>query len=142
MPLAILLLYENIKTYRNMATSFYHQILTLAASAILFPTAAAAQVAPDTIPSTTLDEIVVEAPEVIRKADMDVYYPPQSAVTNSSNGMQLLSNLMIPSLTVTEALGTVKAGGQDVQLRINGREASARAGQSSSSVNYKTCGMD
>lgn len=109
----------------NMATSFYHQILTLAASAILFPTAAVAQVAPDSIPSTTLDEIVVEAPEVIRKADMDVYYPPQSAITNSGNGMQLLTNLMIPSLTVTEALGTVKAGGQDVQLRINGREASA-----------------
>lgn len=31
---------------------------------------------------------------------------------------------MIPSLTVTEALGTVQAAGESVQVRINGREAS------------------
>lgn len=70
-----------------------------------------------------LDEIVIEAPRVIRKADMDVYYPSQSAVEKSKNGMQLLRNLMIPSLTVAEALGTVQAAGESVQVRINGREA-------------------
>ena len=91
--------------------------------AIITTTAAAAQESMDTIAAQELNEVVVQAPKVIRKADMDVYYPSQSAVENSRNGMQLLNNLMIPSLTVTEALGQIKAGGQSVQVRINGREA-------------------
>lgn len=91
--------------------------------AIIIPTVAAAQESMDTIAAQELNEVVVQAPKVIRKADMNVYYPSQSAVENSRNGMQLLNNLMIPSLTVTEALGQVKAGGQSVQVRINGREA-------------------
>lgn len=95
----------------------------MATSAILLPAIVCAQEAADTVVARGLDEIVVEAPKVIRKADMDVYYPSRTAVGNSSNGMQLLSNLMIPSLTVTEALGSIKAAGQAVQLRINGREA-------------------
>lgn len=70
-----------------------------------------------------LHEIVIEAPRVIRKADMDVYHPSKSAVENSKNGMQLLNNLMIPTLTVSDALGTVQAAGQSVQIRINGRES-------------------
>lgn len=78
---------------------------------------------PDTILSQELNEVVVQAPKVIRKADMDVYHPSKSAVENSHNGMQLLNNLMIPTLTVSDALGTVQAAGQSVQLRINGREA-------------------
>lgn len=84
--------------------------------------AAIAQETSDSLPNHNLDEIIIEAPKVIRKADMDVYYPPRGTVEKSRNGVQLLSNLMIPSLTVTEALGTIKAGGQAVQLRINGRE--------------------
>ncbi len=91
---------------------------------ILLPAIAAAQEVTDTIAVHELNEVVVKAPKVIRKADMDVYYPSQSAVENSHNGMQLLTNLMIPSLTVTDALGTIKAAGQSVQVRINGREAS------------------
>lgn len=70
-----------------------------------------------------LHEIVIEAPKVIRKADMDIYTPSKSAVDNSVNGMQLINNLMIPSLAVNDALGTIQAAGQSVQLRINGREA-------------------
>ena len=71
-----------------------------------------------------LDEIVIEAPKVIRKADMDVYHPSKSAVDNAKNGVQLLSNLMIPTLTVNDALSSIQAAGQSVQLRINGRESS------------------
>lgn len=85
---------------------------------------AVAQEHTDTIPSHQLQEIVLQAPKVIRKADMDVYYPSQSAVDNSKNGLQLLNNLMIPSLSVSEALGTIHASGQSVQVRINGRESS------------------
>lgn len=77
----------------------------------------------DTIQSHELNEVVVQAPKVIRKADMDVYYPSSSAVDASQNGVQLLGNLMIPSLTVTEALGTIQAAGEAVQVRINGRES-------------------
>lgn len=96
----------------------------LLSSLALLPIASAAQSAEtDTIAAKELQEVVIEAPKVIRKADMDVYHPSKSAVGNSKNGMQLLGNLMIPSLTVSDALGTVQAAGQSVQLRVNGREA-------------------
>ena len=88
---------------------------------ILIALGAVAQEPADTITTQELNEVVVQAPKDIRKADMDVYYPSQSAVDNSKNGVQLLSNLMIPTLTVTEALGTIQAAGQSVQVRINGR---------------------
>lgn len=77
----------------------------------------------DTLPAQQLNEIVVQAPKIIRKADMDIYYPSRSAVYNSRNGLQLLGNLMIPSLTVTEAFGSIQASGEAVQVRINGRIA-------------------
>lgn len=70
-----------------------------------------------------LGEVIVKAPKVIRKADMEVYHPSKSAVENSKNGMQLLNNLMIPSLTINDALGSIQAAGQSVQIRINGRES-------------------
>lgn len=70
-----------------------------------------------------LGEVIVKAPKVIRKADMEVYHPSKSAMENSKNGMQLLNNLMIPSLTVNDALGSIQAAGQSVQIRINGRES-------------------
>ena len=70
-----------------------------------------------------LHEIVIKASKVIRKSDMDVYHPSQSAVENSNNGMQLLDNLMIPTLSVNDALSSITAAGQQVQVRINGRTA-------------------
>lgn len=84
---------------------------------------ALAQETVDTMATQQLQEIVIQAPKVIHKADMDLYYPSQSAVDNSKNGVQLLNNLMIPSLAVTESLGTIQAAGQTVQVRINGRES-------------------
>lgn len=78
----------------------------------------------DSVPVQELQEIVIEAPKVIRKSDMDVYHPSKSAVDNSKTGMQLIHNLMIPTLSVNDALGSVTAAGQTVQIRINGRQAS------------------
>ncbi len=78
----------------------------------------------DSIDAKELDEVVIKAPKVIRKSDMDLLYPSNSAVENSKNGMQLLNNLMIPTLVINDALGSVQAAGQSVQLRINGRVAS------------------
>lgn len=79
---------------------------------------------PDSLQAHELQEIVIQAPKVIRKADMDVYHPSKSAAENSKNGMQLLRNIMIPTLTVNDALGSISAAGQSVQIRINGRIAS------------------
>lgn len=96
--------------------------LILTATLCLAPACVAfGQEATDSV--AELQEVVIEAPRVIRKADMDVYHPSKSAVDNAKNGMQLLSNLMIPTLTVSDALGTVQSGGQSVQVRINGRVA-------------------
>ena len=82
-----------------------------------------ANIPTDSIPAQELTEVVIQAPKVIRKADMDVYHPSMSAVDNSKNGMQLLRNLMIPTLTINDALGSISAAGQSVQVRINGRES-------------------
>lgn len=87
-------------------------------------TATAQTTEPDTMTVHELKEVVIQAPKVIRKADMDVYHPSKSAVENAKNGMQLLNNLMIPTLTVNDALGSIQAAGQSVQIRINGRESS------------------
>lgn len=77
----------------------------------------------DSIPVQELHEIVIEAPKVIRKSDMDVYYPSQSAIDNAKSGMQLLENLMIPSLTISDPLSFIKSAGESVQIRINGHES-------------------
>lgn len=84
----------------------------------------------DTIANKELDEVVIEAPKVIRKADMDVFYPSGTAVAYSKNGMQMLRNLMIPTISVDKVLGSVKSAGQNVQLRINGRVATIEQVQS------------
>lgn len=83
-----------------------------------------AQEPADTVTTQELDEVVIEAPKVVRKADMDVYHPSQSIVDNSKNGMQLLRNLMIPGMIVNDALGSISASGKVVEVRINGRISS------------------
>lgn len=99
------------------------KISTFLLPVLILPLMASAQEPEDSSPSTELQEIVVEAPRVIHKADMDVYHPSQSAVDASANGMQLLGHLMIPALSVSDALGTIKSAGESVQVRINGRES-------------------
>lgn len=106
-----------------MNVKIFTKIVLMVLAVTAAPTVVNAQEIVDTIAAQELNEVVIQAPKVIRKADMDVYYPSKSAVENSRNGMQLLTNLMIPSLTVTDALGTIQAAGQSVQVRINGRVA-------------------
>ena len=100
------------------------QVITFIIALLCALCALAQTEAPDSISTHELQEIVIQAPKVIRKADMDVYHPSKSAVENSKNGMQLLRNIMIPALTVNDALGSISAAGQSVQVRINGRVAS------------------
>lgn len=99
------------------------KILSLSFALCYTLSASAQSDSQDSISLQQLHEIVIEAPKVVRKSDMDIYHPSKSAVENSKNGMQLLTNLMIPSLTVSDALGTIRSAGQTVQVRINGREA-------------------
>ncbi len=106
-----------------MASKILKRIMMMA-TAITLPIIAEAQEPADTISTLELNEIVIEAPKIIRKSDMDVYHPSKSAVENSKNGLQLLNNLMIPALNINDALGTIQAAGQAVQVRINGRESS------------------
>lgn len=100
------------------------QIITFVIIVFCATGAVAQKETTDSIEGMELQEVVVQAPKVVHKADMDVYHPSQSAVDNARNGVQLLTNLMIPSLSVSEALGTITSAGQTVQVRINGREAS------------------
>lgn len=80
-----------------MKTTVFKKSMT-AVFALLLPAVALAQESTDTIAAQALDEIVIQAPKVIHKSDMDVLYPSASAVENSKNGLQLLNNLMIPTL--------------------------------------------
>ena len=82
-----------------------------------------AQTPADSTETQVLNEVVISAPKVIRKADMDLYIPSKSALDISKNGLQLLKNLMIPSLDVNDIAGSIKAAGQSVQVRINGRQS-------------------
>lgn len=109
----------------NIPTVQLMKLITTTIIALTSTLVAMAQtVNTDSIPTMMLDEIVIEAPKVIRKADMDVYHPSKSAVEHSQNGLQLINNLRIPALNINDALGSVQAAGEAVQIRINGRVSS------------------
>lgn len=65
----------------------------------------------DTLATRQLQEVVVKAPRVVRKADCDVYYPSQSAVDYSKDGVQLIRNLQIPTLMVNDVMESMRVGG-------------------------------
>ena len=75
------------------------------------------------MPEITLSEVTVKASRVLHKSDMDVYVPSKNAIKVSQNGLSLLRNLMIPSLNVSEITNTVRTGSENVEIRINGRQA-------------------
>ena len=75
--------------------------------------------------STELSEVVVEGDAVIQKVDRQILLPNKEQLGASSDGMSLLQNLQIPRIVVNPVDNTVKTlANQDVQLRINGIEAS------------------
>ena len=75
--------------------------------------------------STELGEVVVEGDAVIQKVDRQILLPNKEQLGASSDGMSLLQNLQIPRIVVNPADNSVKTlANQDVQLRINGIEAS------------------
>ena len=77
----------------------------------------------DSIPIYDLQEIHVNADMMVRKADMAIYHPSKTIMEQSSNGLQVLAFLSIPSLMVDDVMDKISAYGEDVQIRINGRIA-------------------
>lgn len=72
-----------------------------------------------------LAEVTVEAQSVIQKADKQILLPNREQRKASHDGMSLLQNLQIPRIVVNPVENSVKTlANQDVQLRINGIEAS------------------
>ena len=75
--------------------------------------------------STELSEVVVEGGAVIQKVDRQILLPNKEQLGASSDGMSLLQNLQIPRIVVNPVENSVKTlANQEVQLRINGIEAS------------------
>ena len=76
--------------------------------------------------STELSEVVVEGDAVIQKVDRQILLPNKEQLGASSDGMSLLQNLQIPRIVVNPVENSVKTlTNQEVQLRINGIEASS-----------------
>ena len=89
-----------------------------------FPLFVEASAPIDSIKNTELDEFIIEAPSMIRKADKDVYYINENIKARSSSTIDLIRNIQIPQLTVNEIMETITTSLGNLQIRINGREAS------------------
>lgn len=71
-----------------------------------------------------LGEVVVEGGALINKVDRQIILPTSAQRKASTNGVSLLQHLQIPSLAINPIDKSVKTNfGADVQLRINGVEA-------------------
>jgi hypothetical protein len=72
---------------------------------------------------TSLNGITVEGSKVVRKIDRQIIIPTESQKKASSNGMALLKNLHLSRLNINPMDNSISlAGGESVQLRINGKE--------------------
>lgn len=69
----------------------------------------------------SLDEVTIKARSVIEKGDRKVILPTQNQLKISSSGVDLLSRLQLPRITVDIMSGEITTSGNgEVQLRING----------------------
>lgn len=69
----------------------------------------------------SLDEVTIKARSVIEKDDRKVILPTQNQLKMSSSGIDLLSRLQLPRITVDIMSGEITTSGNgEVQLRING----------------------
>lgn len=72
--------------------------------------------------TVTLDEVIVNAPKVISKADGLMIFPTAAQKNASNNGYGLLLKLSLPNLRIDNVAHSITAidGRGSVQLRING----------------------
>lgn len=76
------------------------------------------------VSSMSLGEIVVSGDAVIKKSDRQMILPTQEQKRAATNGVNLLQHMPISRITVSPLDKTIKTTlGEDVQLRINGVEA-------------------
>ena len=76
------------------------------------------------LPVVALDEVTIQARSVIEKTDRKIILPTQQQLKTSSGGVDLLSKLQLPRIMVNIMSGEITtSGGSEVQLRINGVEA-------------------
>ena len=123
----------NVSPYNNINNNMQTKYFVLAA-VMVYAVSMNAQTSAQTNSNDTLRmdtsmfriaEVTVEAQSVIQKVDKQVLLPNKEQRKASHDGMSLLQNLQIPRIVVNPADNTVKTlANQDVQLRINGIEAS------------------
>lgn len=72
-----------------------------------------------------LDAVEVTASSVLTRVNQRIVFPTQLQLQHSTNGLMLLSTMMIPGVRVNPLMSTVSASnGGAVTLQINGRNAS------------------
>ena len=77
-----------------------------------------------TVSAVSLDEVVVSGDAVIKKSDRQMILPTQEQKRAATNGINLLQQMPISRISVSPMDKTIKTTlGEDVQLRINGIEA-------------------
>lgn len=71
--------------------------------------------------AVSLDGVTVSASNTSSRSDRKLIFPSDRQVKASTNGMDLLQQLMLPKITVNPMLNEIKVPGNgEVQLRING----------------------
>lgn len=70
-----------------------------------------------------LGEVSVTASRVIRKADRNVYTVSDKLKQSSTSTLNLIGHLQIPTVIANDVMNTLTSEGHDIQIRINGREA-------------------
>lgn len=106
-----------------LLTSCMQNVLISLLPVFFFINIYAQEVNPTDSVSIDLDEIVIEASTVVRKAGRDVYYINENQRQKSSDALSLIKNLMISQLNTNEVLGTISSSLGNIGIRINGRES-------------------
>ena len=79
----------------------------------------------DSLLINELDEVVVSAPNIIKKGESSVYYPNSELKRTTKNASQVIAGLQIPELIVDLSSGTISTmGKENLLILINGRPAS------------------
>ncbi len=77
--------------------------------------------------ASELKEVVVKGSTIIRKADKKLLIPTDRQIKQSKDGVDLVKNLQIPSVTINPIDDEIKlADNGKLDLRINGRPVSSR----------------
>lgn len=71
--------------------------------------------------AVSLEEVTVEGSNLTSRSDRMMVYPSERQVKASTNGVNLLQQLMLPKVQINPLFNEIKLpGGGEVQLRING----------------------